>query len=42
MGLAFHDYSGLAVMDVVKELKVLKRDDMPVLFAVDQFNAWKA
>lgn len=42
MGLAFHDYSGLAVMDVVSELKVLKRDDMPVLFAVDQFNAWES
>lgn len=41
MGLAFHEYSGLAVMDVVSELKALKRDGMPVLFAVDQFNAWE-
>ncbi len=41
MGLAFHEFSGLAVMDVVGELRALKREDMPVLFAVDQFNAWE-
>ena len=42
MGLAFHEFSGLAVMDVVRELRALKRDDMPVLFAVDQFNSWES
>jgi hypothetical protein len=41
MGLAFHEFSGLAVVDVVEEMRTLDSPTMPVLFAVDQYNAWE-
>ena len=41
MGLAFHDYSGAAVLDLVSELRALDQEGMPVLFVVDQINSWE-
>ncbi len=41
MGLAFHDFSGAAVLDLVSELRELDQEGMPVLFAVDQMNTWE-
>ena len=41
MGIAFHELSGAAVVDLVDELRNLDDESMPVLFAVDQFNSWE-
>jgi Mitochondrial ribosomal death-associated protein 3 len=39
-GVAFRDYAGQAVIDVVAELRALDIPEMPVLIAVDQYNTW--
>lgn len=39
--MALRDLSGSLFIDLVNELKVLDRPDMPVLFAVDQYNNWE-
>jgi len=38
LGIAFRDLAGSVVLDLVEELKVV--DSVPVLIAVDQYNAW--
>ena len=40
LGLAINDVAGMVFMDLVDELRQL--DSMPVLIAVDQYNAWQA
>ena len=40
LGVAFRDQAGLAVMDLVAELKKVK--SVPVLVAIDQYNTWEA
>ena len=39
--MALRDLSGSLFIDLVNELKALDRPDMPVLFAVDQYNNWE-
>jgi len=39
LGVAFRDQAGLAVMDLIAELKKVK--SVPVLVAVDQYNTWE-
>jgi len=40
LGIAFRDLAGQVVLDVVEELKVV--ESIPVLIAIDQYNAWDA
>jgi hypothetical protein len=40
LGVAFRDVAGQVVMDLVEELRDLEA--LPVLLAVDQYNAWEA
>lgn len=39
-GLAFRDFAGPVVLDVVKELRGLRNPNKPVLIAIDQVNYW--
>lgn len=39
-GLAFRDFAGPVVLNVVKELRNYKNPDKPILIAIDQFNYW--
>lgn len=39
-GLAFRDFAGPVVLDVVNELRNYKNPDKPILVAIDQFNYW--
>lgn len=39
--MALRELSGSLFIDLVNELKALDRPDMPVLFAVDQYNNWE-
>jgi hypothetical protein len=40
LGLAIGDLAGFAFTDLVHELRMI--DSVPVLFAVDEYNAWEA
>lgn len=39
-GLAFRDFAGPVVLDMVRELRGYKNPDKPILIAIDQFNYW--
>ena len=39
-GLAFRDFAGPVVLDVVNELRNYKNPEKPILIAIDQFNYW--
>ena len=39
-GLAFRDFAGPVVLDVMHELRNYKNPDKPILIAIDQFNYW--
>eukprot|EP00603_Paraphysomonas_imperforata_P001959 CAMPEP_0114449132 /NCGR_PEP_ID=MMETSP0103-20121206/20697_1 /TAXON_ID=37642 ORGANISM="Paraphysomonas imperforata, Strain PA2" /NCGR_SAMPLE_ID=MMETSP0103 /ASSEMBLY_ACC=CAM_ASM_000201 /LENGTH=515 /DNA_ID=CAMNT_0001621197 /DNA_START=9 /DNA_END=1558 /DNA_ORIENTATION=- len=39
-GLAFRDFAGPVVLDMVNELRNYKNPDKPILIAIDQFNYW--
>lgn len=39
-GIAFRDFAGPVVVDLVRELRAYKNPDQPVLIAIDQFNYW--
>ena len=40
LGIAFRELSGAVVVDLIDELRKLDIKEMPVLLAVDQYNAW--
>jgi len=40
LGVAFRDLSGLAVTILVEELRLLDKQGVPVMLAVDEYNSW--